>query len=156
MNCTLYCIRHDESVSNAGGMTMEHNSISLSDKGKHQAQVVAVTLDVKPSQVLVSGLIRAQQTAQPFCDKHHVSYQVNPLLNEIHAISHELIGGMSGERRRPIAQVYWAKAMSTRAWANIRIISKSSANGWRFIDAMAALPDNSVIFGYRICLRLLV
>jgi broad specificity phosphatase PhoE len=69
MSKALYFIRHCESVSNAGGMTMEHGSIPLSGRGKHQAQIVAETLDVKPSQVLVSELIRTQQTAQPFCDK---------------------------------------------------------------------------------------
>lgn len=106
MSLTIYFIRHGESLSNAGSMAMEYGAIPLSDKGKHQTHVVAETLDAKPSPVLVSGLIRAQQAAKPFCDKNHVSYQVIPLLNEIHAISHELIGGMSGERRRPIAQAH--------------------------------------------------
>jgi broad specificity phosphatase PhoE len=79
---------------------MEHHAIPLSDKGKLQAQLVADTLANKPSQILVSELIRTQQTAQPYCDRHSISYQINPLLNEIHAVSYELIEGMRGQQHR--------------------------------------------------------
>ena len=74
MSKTTYFIRHGESVSNAGGMTMEHGLIPLSDKGKYQAEIVAETLNIAPSQVLVSEFIRTHQTAQPGCDKHQIGY----------------------------------------------------------------------------------
>lgn len=157
MSLTLYFIRHGESVSNVGGMTMEHGSIPLSDKGKHQAQVVAETLSVVPSQVLVSGLIRSQQTAQPFCDKHQVNYQVNPLLNEVHAISHELIDGMTGEQRSPIAQAYWMEGdVNKRMGEHADTFNEFRERVDGFIGAMVDLPDNTVIFGHGIWFGLLM
>ncbi len=157
MSKTLYFIRHGESVSNAGGVTMEHGSIPLSENGRNQAQIVAETLDITPSQVLVSELIRTQQTAQTFCDKHRVSYQVNPLLNEVHAISHELIDGMTGEQRRLIAQVYWMEGnVNKRMGEHADTFNEFRERVDGFIDAMAGLMDNTVIFGHGIWFGLLV
>lgn len=154
---TLYYLRHGESVSNAGGMAMEHGSIPLSDKGKLQAQVVAETLGVIPAQVLVSGLIRTQQTAQPFCDKHQINYLVNPLLNEIHAVSLELIDGMTGEQRRPIAQAYWAEGdVNKRMGEQADTFNEFRERVDGFIDEMTKLPDNTVIFGHGIWFGLLM
>lgn len=157
MTVTLYFIRHGESVSNAGGMTMEHNSIPLSEKGRQQAQVVADTLGITPSQVLVSELVRTQQTAQPFCTKHRLNYQTNPLLNEIHALSYELIEGMMGEQRRSIAQAYWAEGDPNKRMgeqADTFHEFRERVDG--FIEAMGSLPDNTVIFGHGIWFGLLV
>jgi alpha-ribazole phosphatase len=148
---TIYFIRHGESVSNAGGMTMEHHAIPLSEKGKFQAQLVADTLVTKPSKVMVSELIRTQQTAQPYCDRHQLNFQTNPLLNEIHAVSFELIEGMMGQQRRQIAQQYWSegdihKRMGKRAdtFAEFR----DRVDG--FINEMPNLENNTVIFGHGI------
>jgi alpha-ribazole phosphatase len=151
MSLTIYFIRHGESIANAGGLTMEHGAIPLSDKGKNQAHIVAETLAITPSKVLVSELIRTHQTAQPFCDKHHVSYQANPLLNEVHAISNELIDGMTGEQRRPIAQAYWAEGdINKRMGGHADTFNEFRERMDCFIGGMVDLPDNSVIFGHGI------
>lgn len=63
---TLTYIRHGESVSNAGGLTMAHEAVPLSELGHTQARALAQTLGVQPSRVLVSRLVRTHQTAQPF------------------------------------------------------------------------------------------
>lgn len=157
MTKTIYFIRHGESVSNAGGMTMEHGSIPLSDKGKRQAQIVSETLNIKPFRVLVSEFIRTQQTAQPFCEKHQISFQVNPLLNEIHAISHELIDGMTGEQRRPIAQAYWeAGDVNKRMGIHADTFNEFCQRVDRFIEELPFLSDSTVIFGHGIWFGLFV
>lgn len=154
---TITFIRHGQSTANAGGITMEHGLIPLSDKGRQQAQLVAETLTIKPSQVLVSELVRTHQTAQPFCDKHQVSYQVNPLLNEVHAISHELIDGMVGEQRRPIALAYWAEGdVNKRMGEHADTFNEFRERVDGFINGMARLSDNTVIFGHGIWFDLLV
>lgn len=154
---TLYFIRHGESVSNAGGMTMEHHAIPLSEKGKQQAQLVADTLVIKPSQFLVSELIRTQQTAQPYCDRHQLNFQINPLLNEIHAVSYELIEGMMGQQRRQIAQQYWSegdiyKRMGKQADTFTEFRDRIDG----FITEMPNLENNTVIFGHGIWFGLII
>lgn len=157
MSKTIYFIRHGESIANAGGVTMEHNLIPLSDKGRQQAQLVAETLTIKPSEVLVSELVRTQQTAQPFCDKHQVSYQINPLLNEVHAISHELIDSMVGEQRRPIALAYWAEGdVNKRMGKHADTFNEFRERVDSFINGMTDLSNNTVIFGHGIWFGLLV
>jgi alpha-ribazole phosphatase len=151
MSLTVYFIRHCESIANAGGLTMEHGAIPLSDKGKHQAHIVAETLNITPTKVQVSELVRTQQTAQAFCDKHQVNYQINPLLNEAHAISHELINGMTGEQRRPIAQAYWAEGnINKRMGEHADTFNEFRERVDGFIEVMPGLPDNTVIFGHGI------
>ena len=157
MNRVLYFIRHGESLANAGGISMAHESIPLSEVGQQQAHRVAQTLAVKPTQVLVSELIRTQQTARPYCDKHQINHQMNPLLNEFHVISHELIEGMTGEQRRPIAQAYW-----TQGDVNLRMgIQADTFTEFRervdgFIDAMPTLAHHTIIFGHGIWFSLLM
>lgn len=110
MNLIVYFIRHGENLSNAGGITMEHAAIPITERGEKEANIIADALNVTPALVLVSEHIRTQQTAQPFCEKHQCTAQTHPLLNEFSAISHELIEGMTGKERRPIADAYWAEA----------------------------------------------
>ena len=140
---------------------MEHHAIPLSDKGKLQAQLVADTLAINPSQVLVSELIRTQQTAQPYCDSHSIRYQINPLLNEIHAVSYELIEGMLGQQRRQIAQQYWSEGdVHKRMGNHADTFTEFRDRVDGFIDEMPKLVNNTVIFGHGIwfgmlCWRLL-
>lgn len=118
---------------------------------------MAETLNIAPAKVQVSELVRTQQTAQPFCDKHQVSYQINPLLNEVHAISHELIDGMTGEQRRPIAQAYWMEGdVNKRMGEQADTFNEFRERVDGFIGAMVDLPDNSVIFGHGIWFGLLM
>lgn len=150
-------IRHAESTANAGGITMAHGSIPLSKTGLSQAHLIAQALNVKPSLVLVSEFIRTHQTAQPFCDKHQVASQIQPLLNEFSAISHELIAGMVGTQRRPIADAYWAEAdVNKRMGKEADTFIEFNTRVEHFITEMATLPDNTVIFGHGIWFGLLV
>lgn len=65
----IYFVRHGQSTANAGGMTMEHAQIPLSDLGYVQAAMLAQLLDVDPVLVLSLTYLRARETAKPFCDK---------------------------------------------------------------------------------------
>jgi len=60
MSKTIYFIRQVESIANAGGVTMEHKLIPLSDQGRQQTQLVEETLTIKPSEVIVSELVCTQ------------------------------------------------------------------------------------------------
>lgn len=158
MNKTIYFIRHGEkSTANAGGVTMEHSTIPLSDIGLQQAQAIPMLLKVKPSLVLVSEFIRTHQTAQPFCAQHKMVPQVQPLLNEFSAISHELIMGMTGEERRPIADAYWAESnASKRVGLHADTFLEFNKRVSYFKDELSYLADQTVIFGHGIWFGMLV
>jgi alpha-ribazole phosphatase len=155
MTKTLYFIRHGESVSNAGGITMEHKAIPLTERGQLQANIVAESLELKPSVVLVSEHIRTQQTAQPFYDKHACETRIQPLLNEISCLSDELIVDMTSKERRPLADAYWNNAdihqrlgVSADTFIEFKRVET-------FKDVMDHLPHHAVIFGHGIWFGLL-
>lgn len=154
---TLTFIRHGESKANAGGVTIKHELIPLSDAGFAQACSIADSLNMKPSIVLVSELIRTQQTAQYFCTKYQTSYQIEPLLNEFSVISHELIADMRGIERRPIANAYWQEGdVNKRMGVEADTFIEFNERITQFISKMPSLPDNTVIFGHGIWFGLLV
>jgi alpha-ribazole phosphatase len=155
MKCLTF-IRHGESVANAGGITMPDRAIPLSELGWQQARALAGALAIEPSTILVSRLLRAQQTAAPFCQRFAMHPVENPLLDEFAVIDPDLIEGLDAAQRRPFTQAYWqdpdphrrlGKAADTFAEFNSRVEG--------FIEALAALPDATVIFGHGIWFSLL-
>ena len=62
---SIIFVRHAQSVSNAGGMTMPHKAIPLTEKGHQQAEALAASLHIEPADVLVSEMVRTHQTAEP-------------------------------------------------------------------------------------------
>ncbi len=54
----IYFVRHGQSTANAGGMTMEHADIPLSQLGRAQATLLAALLEVQPVLVLTSTYLR--------------------------------------------------------------------------------------------------
>lgn len=157
MEKIIYFIRHGESVANSGGITMENKKIPLSAKGLEQSQSVAENLNIKPSQILVSEYLRTHQTAKPFCDRINSKYQVCTQLNEFSIISHELIEGMIGSQRRPIADAFWSngdvkKRMGVEADTFVEFSER--VNG--FIAGMSQLSNNTVLFGHGIWFGMLL
>jgi len=78
---TITFIRHGQSTANAGGITMTHDAIPLSEWGIRQAK--ADTFKLQPSAIYVSEFVRTHETAKPFCEKLSMSVTVQPLRNEL-------------------------------------------------------------------------
>ena len=154
---TLTFIRHAESVANAGGITMPHDAIPLSDLGFLQARELATVLDVKPAAVLVSNFTRTHQTAQPYCERFGVRPEVHPLLDEFSVIDPELIKGLDGSQRKPFEKVYWDDCdPQRRNGVKADTFAEFDARVVAFMDDMANLPDSTVIFGHGIWFGLLL
>lgn len=154
---TVTFIRHAESVANAGGITMSHDAIPLSNLGVLQAQELATALDVKPTAVLVSNFVRTHQTAQPYCERFGIRPEVCSYLDEFSVIDPELIVGMNGTQRKPFVKEYWNnpdpfRRMGIRADTfaefNTRVLA--------FVTCMSDLPDSTIIFGHGIWFALLL
>jgi probable phosphoglycerate mutase len=58
-------VRHGQSVANAGGKTADHDTNPLTELGSMQARNFAQGLECKPTLVVTSPFLRAQQTAEP-------------------------------------------------------------------------------------------
>src|SRR5579871_4130583 len=109
-------IRHAESSSNAGGVTLPHAEIPLTDRGHQQAFHLARSLRIRPASVMVSGMLRTHQTAAPFCKRHAITPIVDCRLNEFSLIDHRLIEGMDGTQRRAFTAGYWDNADPHFRW----------------------------------------
>jgi alpha-ribazole phosphatase len=153
----IYYVRHGESVANAGGITMDHHVIPLSEKGHIQAVNVVGLLPSKPSCLYASKFIRTQQTAQPYLETVNLSLTIHPQLHELMNIDSALLAGMNGEQRKPVSDQYWHTAdpharMGETAETFIEFSHRVDAV---MLD-LQRLPNDTVMFGHGIFLALIV
>jgi alpha-ribazole phosphatase len=154
---TLTFIRHAESVSNAGGITLPHHQVPLSELGQRQAQALPSLLDLRPTSVLVSAMIRTHQTARPFCTRTGVKASEHQGLDEFSVIDPELIKGLTGDQRKPFVKEYWdAPDPHRRLGKNADTFAEFEQRVIAFLATMETLPDHSVIFGHGIWFGLLL
>lgn len=134
---------------------MPHNEIPLTEKGRAQAIAVSALLPV-PARVLVSGLQRTSETAQPYLARHGVAAERHLLLNEFNMLSYELICDMDGAARRVLSDAYWADPLPARRCGETAdSFSEFAARVDGFIEEMSGLPDDTVIFGHGTWMALL-
>src|SRR5436309_16016109 len=61
----IILVRHGQSVTNAGGRAADQVSNPLTELGRAQARQFAECLDCKPTLIVTSLFLRAQQTSEP-------------------------------------------------------------------------------------------
>lgn len=147
---SIHFVRHGQSHSNVGGLTMAHHAIPLTELGHAQAQALATLLPSVPSCVWTSPFLRAQDTAAPYCTMAGQSAQALELLHEFEMIDPDLLEGMTGAERRPVADRYWEEAdpdrrMGTRAETFREFEGRVEAFRRQWL---AQLPDGAVLFGH--------
>jgi alpha-ribazole phosphatase len=147
---TVTFVRHGQSLANAGGITVAHHAIPLTDLGRRQAEWLALALPGPAPQVLVSSFERAQDTAAPYLKRHGLSARTMDALREFESFDARLLAGMNGEQRRPVAEAYWAEGNPER-------INGEGAESYRqSVERVAAfqalelpgLADGTVVFGH--------
>jgi broad specificity phosphatase PhoE len=148
-------VRHAESVSNAGGVTQPHADIPLSMHGWRQAQVLAGVLPASPSRIYCSPFLRAVSTAEPYSRRTGVALTYLDELQEFSAIDPELLQGMTGAQRRPVADAYWAEAdPAKRMGERAETFAEFHQRVLLGIERLRTLEDGSVVFGHGIWLGL--
>ncbi|WP_241576042.1 histidine phosphatase family protein [Rosenbergiella collisarenosi] len=100
-------IRHAQSEANVGGVSKPNSTIELSPVGQQQALELATQFSQKPTQVYVSEFIRTHQTAAPILDKFSLQSVILPCLNEFNVFGFDIVEGMTGAQRLPLAKRYW-------------------------------------------------
>ena len=151
-------VRHAESHANAGGVTMPNALIPLSPRGLAQAAQLPDALAAFPSQVLVSGFLRTQQTSASFCAHRRILAQEHPLLYEFCTLDPALIAGLDAAGRRPIVEDYWTQADPDARMGEGEAESFHTFAGRVevFLKQMHALEDGTLVFGHGMWLALLV
>lgn len=83
MNTTIFLVRHGETFDNARHIMQGQVQGELNERGKQQAQQVAIRLADEPFDAVISSdLHRAIQTAEIIADPHGLPVQTTPLLRE--------------------------------------------------------------------------
>lgn len=109
-------IRHAESLSNTGGITMPHEAMPLSERGRQQAETLADLLPPAPAAVLVSDMVRTHEPAAPYCQRNGLAPWPHAGLNEFSVIDADLIAGIEGPQRRLFVHDYWDNPDPHRRW----------------------------------------
>lgn len=151
-------VRHAESQANAGGVTMPNAVIPLSSRGLAQAAQLPEALSVFPSQVWVSGFLRTQQTAAPFCAQRHIEAREHALLYEFCTLDPAMIAGLDAAGRRPIVEDYWNRADpdARMGQGEAESFHTFAARVEAFIGQMHDVADGTLVFGHGMWLALLV
>jgi alpha-ribazole phosphatase len=154
---TLTFIRHGQSIANGGAVTMPHDAIPLSAIGQQQATALAALLNVRPSTVLVSNMIRTHETAAPYCKRHCIVPQINANLDEFSVIDSAFIEGLTGTERKPFVNTYWDSPQpDKRLGENADTFAEFEARVSAFMAGMKDLPDATVIFGHGMWIALMI
>ncbi len=103
----LWFIRHGESVANAGGVTVEASSYSLTELGHRQSALLSDALRDGPELIIHSTYRRAKETAAPAMRRFaHVSAEEWPV-QEVQYLDPAKCVGTTQDERRDMSQEYW-------------------------------------------------
>ncbi|CAM4086569.1 histidine phosphatase family protein [Psychrobacter arenosus] len=156
---SLYIVRHGQSLANTGAESMPDKTIPLTALGIEQATTLCANWQAllpKPSTIYCSQMLRAQQTAQIFCEHHQIEAQALPLLNEFGCLGFTTVKGLKGEARGKLAQQYWVSAdLNYRDTEDSDSFADFVERVDGFIDTAASYEHHSVFFGHGIWLGLL-
>jgi 2,3-bisphosphoglycerate-dependent phosphoglycerate mutase len=105
----IILVRHGQSVTNAGGRAADQVSNSLTELGRAQARQFAQALDCKPTRIVVSPFLRAQQTSEPLRQRFpEVPVEEWPI-QEFSFLNPALHRGTSEVDRESHVVAYWQR-----------------------------------------------
>lgn len=102
---TVLLARHGKSTLNAEKRISGQSDAPLTEKGRRQAERLALALDHQPlAAIYCSTLRRAIATAEPIATRHALSAQ---RCDDLKEMSHGIFDGRYRDQRDPQAQQYW-------------------------------------------------
>lgn len=156
---TLYFIRHGQSLANTGAKSLPDFEIPLTELGQTQAKTLLANwqnMDLNPTHIYHSQMLRAKQTAQVFADNFNLPLQELDLLNEFRCLSFATVADMVGEQRAELAKKFWQTAdISHRDGENSDSFEQFLARVNGIIQQADDFDDNSLFFCHGIWIGLL-
>lgn len=103
-------IRHGESTANTGLASTDIASIALTERGREQAQHIALEWDEPPTLIVTSPFLRTRQTAAPTIARFPgVPVETWPV-EEFTYLQPGRWNGTAAAERRPHVEGYWTTA----------------------------------------------
>lgn len=156
---TLYFIRHGQSLANTGAKSLPDFEIPLTELGQTQAKTLLANwqnMDLNPTHIYHSQMLRAKQTAQVFADNFNLPLQELDLLNEFRCLSFATVADMVGEQRAEVAKNFWQTAdISHRDGEDSDSFEQFLARVNGIIQQADDFDDNSLFFCHGIWIGLL-
>lgn len=110
MNKEVVLIRHAESEANAGLVSAAPDSIPLTAKGFEQAKLLAESFSFSPTLIIVSGFLRAKQTADPLIKSLPLAEVENWNVHEFTYLSPLRCGHSTMAERKPLVEEFWRRS----------------------------------------------
>jgi broad specificity phosphatase PhoE len=102
-------VRHGQSLANSGGKTADHDTNPLTELGRAQAKGFAERLECRPTLIITSPFLRAQQTAEPLRQRFpDVPVEEWPI-QEFTFLEPSLHRNTSEVDRDPHVSTYWQR-----------------------------------------------
>jgi probable phosphoglycerate mutase len=107
----VWLVRHGESEANAGQPSPSPGTIALTARGRRQAAAMAARLEVAPTKIVTSSLLRSIETADAVRERHPgVESEIWPI-QEFDYLPRDVVAlAIDCEARRSASQAYWLAA----------------------------------------------
>ena len=142
----VWVFRHAESLSNAGGKTLDPEGIPLTEHGLRQARNLAWTLADPPNRVVTSPFRRAIDTAKPIDARHPEAINEVWPIQEFTYLDPVSCLGTNWADRKPRIDAYWANldpayvdGEGAESFSNLLIRARA------FIKGLTELEDDLTI-----------
>ncbi len=114
---TVWFIRHGESEANIGLPTIDPAQVSLTSRGRKQAEQIAQAFAHPPSIIVVSSFLRAKQTAEPLisrypqvqCIRDELMSEFKLVVREFTYLSLSKQKKTTKQERKPLVDAYWER-----------------------------------------------
>ncbi len=106
---TIWLIRHGESESNAGEVTVSPASPVLSERGTQQAEEIAARFPRAPDLLVVSGYVRTHLTAAPLLRRFPKTKVAEWPIHEFTFLAPARYNGTTIRERREPVRAFWER-----------------------------------------------
>lgn len=151
---SLYFIRHGQSLANTGAKSMPDKDIPLTDLGMEQANHLLKNwqqLNITPSHIYHSPLLRAKQTAEIF--NAHLNFELKEIgaLKEFACLGFKSVLDMMGAERAVLAKAYWQNAdIYFKDGGDADSFDEFQKRVADFLNQVDDFEHNSLFFGHGI------
>lgn len=150
----VWCVRHAQSISNAGLPTGRPAESGLTELGRKQAGAVAGAVEHTPDRIVVSSFVRTRQTAEPLMEKYPgVPVEVWPVQEFTYLDSSHYMETTSAYRR-PLVETYWERCQPESVDGDGESFASAMRRADDFIQRLASCRGFCVVFSHGKFLRL--
>ncbi|WP_164083957.1 histidine phosphatase family protein [Dichelobacter nodosus] len=152
----FWIIRHGESSINAGEISRSEQEVFLTRTGKQQANWIGTHFPHHPSKIFVSEFPRTHQTAEPLAQRFQLTLNVRPDLNEFNPLGLSALAHMNGKQRADAYEHFWQTTTpQTQIGADGESFMHFYSRINHFLSNLEQIPDQSVLFGHSIWIKVL-